>query len=152
MGIEARLAELKIVIPTPARPVGAYVPALAAGEMAFTSGQLPVAGGALKFKGKLGQEISLEEGYQAARLCAVNCLGALTGVLGTLDRVEQIVKVTGFVASAEGFTDQPRVVNGASELLEAVFGEKGKHARSAVGVAELPLGAPVEVEIIARFR
>lgn len=152
MGIEARLAELKIVVPTPARPVGAYVPALVAGEMAFTSGQLPVAGGALKFKGKLGREISLEDGYQAARLCAVNCLGALAGILGTLDRVEQIVKVTGFVASAEGFTDQPRVVNGASELLEAVFGEKGKHARSAVGVAELPLGAPVEVEIIARFR
>lgn len=113
---------------------------------------MPVAGGALKFKGKLGREISLEDGYQAARLCAVNCLGALAGILGTLDRVEQIVKVTGFVASAEGFTDQPKVVNGASELLEAVFGEKGKHARSAVGVAELPLGAPVEVEIIARFR
>ncbi|MGE5577896.1 MAG: RidA family protein [Syntrophothermus sp.] len=152
MIIEARLAELKIVVPTPARPVGAYVPALVAGDLAFTSGQLPVVDGVLKFKGKLGREISLEDGYQAARLCAINCLGALASAVGNLDWVEQIVKVTGFVASAEGFTDQPKVVNGASELLEAIFGEKGKHARSAVGVAELPLGAPVEIEVVARFK
>lgn len=145
---ESRLQELGLTLPPAVKPVAAYVPTARAGRLVFTAGQIPVVAGQLKYKGRLGTEISLEQGYECARICALNALSALKAEIGDLDRVVRIVKVTGFVASAAGFTDQPMVINGASELLVAVFGDAGKHARSAVGVAELPLGSPTEVEMI----
>lgn len=151
VAIEEKLKELGITIPEPAKPVAAYVPAVVSGNLVYTAGQIPLKDGQLAFKGKVGQDLTLEQGYEAAKVCTLNCLAAIKGVLGSLDRVKRIVKVTGFVNSAPGFTDQPKVVNGASELLVQVFGEQGKHARSAVGVAELPLNAAVEVEMIVEF-
>ena len=142
-----RLAELGIELPPVAAPVAAYVPAVRTGSHVYTSGQLPFSAGALAATGKVGDEISPEEAKQHARTCALNALAAVHGLVG-IDAVVRVVKVVGFVASAEGFTGQPSVINGASELLGEVFGEAGQHARSAVGVAELPLGAPVEVELV----
>jgi enamine deaminase RidA (YjgF/YER057c/UK114 family) len=146
--VEQRLQQMGLEVPTPAKPVAAYVPTVQTGNLVFTAGQLPFAEGQLKYRGKLGADITIEQGYDSAKACALNCLGVLKAELGDLDRVVRIVKVVGFVASAEGFTDQPKVINGASELIVAAFGEAGKHARSAVGVAELPMGAPTEVEMI----
>jgi len=143
----ARLVELGITLPTPAAPLAAYVPAVRTGNMVYTSGQLPLIGGELTHAGKVGAEVSPEEANAAARTCALNALAAIHALVG-IDSVSRVVKVVGFVASADGFNGQPRVVNGASEFLSAVFGEAGSHARSAVGVAELPLDAPVEVELI----
>ncbi|HHV78150.1 MAG TPA: RidA family protein [Firmicutes bacterium] len=151
MKAEDKLKEMGITLPEPAKPVAAYVPAIVSKGLVYTAGQIPLQGGQLTYKGKVGQELSLEQGYEAAKVCVINCLAAIKGVLGSLDRVTRIVKVVGFVNSAPGFTDQPKVINGASELLVQVFGEQGKHARSAVGVSELPLGAAVEVEVIAEF-
>lgn len=152
MKVEDKLKELGIELPAVAKPVAAYVPAVQAGKWVYISGQLPLRQGKLEKTGKAGKEVSLEEAYAEARQCAVNCLAALKSVAGELDNVERIVKVTGFVASAAGFNAQPKVVNGASELLGQVFGETGKHARAAVGVAELPLDAVVEVELIALLK
>lgn len=149
MSVHERLAALGIEVPALSKPVAAYVPAVISGNLCYASGQTPTVNGVLQFKGKLGRDVSLEEGCQAARLAALNCVAELQGAVGSLERVKRIVKVNGYVASAEGFGEQPKVVNGASELLEAVFGERGKHARAAVGVAELPFGAPVEIELIA---
>jgi enamine deaminase RidA (YjgF/YER057c/UK114 family) len=149
---DEKLKELGIEIPNVAKPVAAYVPAVQAGKWVYISGQLPFRQGKLEKTGKAGKEVSLEEAYAEARQCAVNCMAALKSVAGELDRVEKIVKVTGFVASAPGFNDQPKVVNGASELLGQVFGDAGQHARAAVGVAELPMNAVVEVELIARLK
>ena len=143
----SRLAELGITLPPVAKPVAAYVPAVRFGDAVYTSGQLPLVNGTLTHTGKVGAEVSPEEAKEAARTAVLNALAAIDGLVG-LDNVASIVKVVGFVASAEGFTGQPGVVNGASELLGEVFGDVGAHARSAVGVAELPLGAPVEVELI----
>lgn len=145
----ARLAELGLTLPTVAAPVAAYVPAVRSGDDVYVSGQLPFRDGALPSIGKVGAEVDPEHATELARYCALNALAAVDALVG-LEHVERIVKVTGFVASAPGFTGQPAVVNGASELFGAVFGEAGRHARSAVGVAELPLGAPVEVELICR--
>lgn len=150
--VESKLSELGLSLPQPAAPAGAYVPVVRTGNLAFTSGQLPMAQGALQGQGKLGQEVSLEEGYRYAQTCTLNALAALKQALGSLDRISRVVKVVGFVASAPGFTAQPKVVNGASDLLLSLFGERGQHARSAVGVAELPLGAPVEVELIVEVQ
>lgn len=147
MSASARLVELGITLPTPAAPLAAYVPAVRAGNVVYTSGQLPLIGGELTHAGKVGAEVSPEEANAAARTCALNALAAIHALVG-IDSVSRVVKVVGFVASADGFNGQPRVVNGASEFLSAVFGEAGSHARSAVGVAELPLDAPVEVELI----
>lgn len=147
MSASARLVELGITLPTPAAPLAAYVPAVRTGNMVYTSGQLPLIGGELTHAGKVGAEVSPEEANAAARTCALNALAAIHALVG-IDSVSRVVKVVGFVASADGFNGQPRVVNGASEFLSAVFGEAGSHARSAVGVAELPLDAPVEVELI----
>jgi enamine deaminase RidA (YjgF/YER057c/UK114 family) len=146
----ARLAELGIELPGVAAPVAAYVPAVRSGSQVFTSGQLPFVGGTLGATGKVGGEVSPEEAKQHARTCALNALAAVHALVG-IDAVVRIVKVVGFVASAEGFTGQPAVVNGASELFGEVFGEAGQHARSAVGVAELPLDAPVEVELVVEI-
>lgn len=149
---EARLHELGLQLPPPPAPVAAYVPAVRCGDLVFTSGQIPLRDGRVAYAGKVGSALTPEQGYEAARLCALNALAVLRAALGGLDRVAQVVKVTGFVNSAPGFTGQPQVVNGASELLLAVFGEAGRHARSAVGVSELPLDSAVEVELVVRVR
>ncbi|MGW2375494.1 MULTISPECIES: RidA family protein [Kitasatospora] len=150
--VESKLAELGLTLPPVAAPVAAYVPAVQSGEFVFTSGQLPVVGGKLPSTGKVGAEVSAEEAKELARTCALNALAAVKSVIGDLDRIERVVKVVGFVASAPDFTGQPAVINGASELLGQVLGEAGVHARSAVGVAVLPLDAPVEVEIQVRVK
>jgi len=147
MSWRARLAELGITLPAVPAPAGAYVPAVKSGSLVFTAGQVPFVNGKVAATGKVGREISPEEAKGHARTCALNALAAVDALVG-LDAVARVVKVVGFVASAEGFTGQPGVVNGASELFGEVFGDAGQHARSAVGVAELPLGVPVEVELI----
>lgn len=149
--IDAKLAELGLTLPQPAAPVAAYVPVVVAGGLAHVSGQLPFIGGDF-VRGRLGEDVSLEEGVVAAQACGLMILAQLKAALGSLSRVERIVKLGGFVNSAGDFTDQPKVVNGASELMAAVFGEAGKHARSAVGVPVLPLGAAVEVDAIVAVR
>jgi enamine deaminase RidA (YjgF/YER057c/UK114 family) len=149
--LDTRLAELGIVIPDVAAPVAAYVPAIISGNLVFTSGQLPFVRGILPETGKIGAGVSPVSGKDLARTCAINGLAAAKSVLGSLDRITRVVKVVGFVASAPSFTEQPRVINGASELLGQIFGEAGEHARSAVGVAVLPLDSPVEVEFIFEF-
>jgi enamine deaminase RidA (YjgF/YER057c/UK114 family) len=146
-GWKQRLSELGIALPEVAAPVAAYVPALRTGSHVYTSGQLPLVDGKLQVTGKVGDQVTPEQAKEQARICGLNALAAVDSVVG-LDSVARIVKVVGFVASAEGFTGQPAVINGVSELLAEVFGDAGEHARSAVGVAELPLGAPVEVEMI----
>jgi enamine deaminase RidA (YjgF/YER057c/UK114 family) len=148
MSAEARLAELGITLPEPARAAGLYSPCVQSGALLFVSGQIPAVEGQLRARGHLGAGIDVEQGAALARTCALNGLAAVRGYLGSLDRVARVVKVNGYVASAPNFTDQPLVVNGASQLLIDVFGEAGRHARAAVGVAELPLGAPVEVEFV----
>lgn len=147
----SRLSELGIELPPVVKPVAAYVPAVQTGNLVYTAGQLPMQGGALSRSGHVGAEVTPEEGKALARICALNALAAVDSLVG-IDSVTRVVKVVGFVASAPGFHGQPGVVNGASELLGEVFGEAGAHARSAVGVAELPLNAPVEVELIAEVR
>ncbi|AUS78610.1 RidA family protein [Actinoalloteichus sp. AHMU CJ021] len=142
-----RIQEIGVSLPAVAAPVAAYVPAIRTGSLVYTSGQVPIVDGALAATGKVGGDVSPEEAKQHARTCALNALAAVDALVG-LDSVVRIVKVVGFVASADGFTGQPAVINGASELFGEIFGEAGQHARSAVGVSELPLGAPVEVEII----
>ncbi|BCJ71558.1 RidA family protein [Catellatospora bangladeshensis] len=146
-----KLAELGLKVPEVVPPVAAYVPAVRSGNHVYVSGQLPMADGKLLATGKVGAEITAEQAKELAARCALNGLAALEWLVG-LDKVVRIVKVVGFVASAPGFSGQPGVINGASELFGAVFGESGKHARSAVGVGELPLNAPVEVELIAEVR
>lgn len=145
---EDRLAELGVTLPVVVPPVAVYVPAIRTGNYLYTSGQVPMRDGALIHQGLVGAEITPEQAFECAELCALNTLGAVSAELGSLSAVGRIVKVVGFVASADGFIGQPQVMNGASELLGKVFGEAGSHARSAVGVAQLPLGAPVEVETI----
>lgn len=148
--VESRLAELGLTLPEVVPPLAAYVPAVRSGEFVLTSGQLPMTAGKMAVTGKVGGEVTAEEAKAQARICALNALAAVKSVIGDLDRIEQVVKVVGFVASAPDFTGQPGVVNGASELLGEVLGDAGIHARSAVGVAVLPLDAPVEVEIQVR--
>jgi enamine deaminase RidA (YjgF/YER057c/UK114 family) len=151
MNIDAKLAELGIILPAPAAPVAAYVPVVVAGGLAHVSGQLPFVGGVL-VKGRLGESITIEEGYAAARACGLMILAQLKTKIGTLDRVAQVVKLGGFVNSTAEFIEQPKVVNGASELMAQVFGDVGVHARSAVGVPTLPLGVAVEVDAIFALR
>ena len=147
----ARLAELGIRLPPVAAPVASYVPAVRSGQLVFTSGQLPFIDGGLRRTGKVGGSVDVEAAAADAKVCALNGLAAIDDLVG-LDEVTRIVRVVGYVASAEGFTGQPRVVNGASEFLGKIFGDAGRHARSAIGVAELPLGAPVEVELTVELR
>jgi enamine deaminase RidA (YjgF/YER057c/UK114 family) len=146
--VESRLADLGLTVPDVVPPVAAYVPAVRSGSYVYTSGQLPMASGALLATGKVGADVTAEQAKELAQQCALNAIAAVKMVVGDLDKVVRVVKVVGFVASAPEFTGQPGVVNGASELLGAAFGEAGVHARSAVGVAVLPLDAPVEVEMI----
>lgn len=151
MSANAKIRELGITLPEVAKPAGAYVPAVQSGNLVFTAGQIPLVEGKLVATGKVGKEISVEQAKDIARICALNAVAAIKGVVGDLDRVKKVVKVVGFVASTQDFTQQPQVINGASELLEQIFGENGIHARSAVGVAVLPLDAPVEVELIVEI-
>ncbi len=150
--IEEKIKELGFTLPEAPKPLAAYVPAVIAGDFVFTAGQLPLANGELKYTGKLGKEVSEVDGKKASEICALNCLSAIKGVVGELNRVEQVIKLTVFVNSAEGFTNQPIVANGASELMEKIFGKNGSHARSAVGVNELPKNAPVEIEMIVKIK
>ena len=147
MSASERLAELGIALPDVVPPAGVYVPAVRTGNLVYTAGQVPMQSGKLAGIGKVGAEVSPEEGKALARICALNALAAVHSLVG-IDTVTRVVKVVGFVASAPGFHGQPGVINGASELLGQVFGDAGTHARSAVGVSELPLDAPVEVELI----
>jgi enamine deaminase RidA (YjgF/YER057c/UK114 family) len=149
--IDDRLAELGLVLPEIAAPAGAYIPAVVSGNLVFTAGQLPFTAGALPATGKVGAGVSAEDAKTYAATSALNALAAVKGVIGSLDRVTRVVKVVGFVASDPGFSGQPGVINGASELLGQIFGDLGVHARSAVGVAVLPLDSPVEVELIVEF-
>jgi enamine deaminase RidA (YjgF/YER057c/UK114 family) len=145
---EQRLADLGLEVPEVAKPVAAYVPAIRTGNHVYTSGQLPIRGGQLITTGKVGGEVTAEEAVDCAQQCVLNAIAAVRAVVGDLARVTRVVKVVAFVASTPDFTGQPGVANGASELLGAVFGEAGQHARSAVGVPVLPLDAPVEVELV----
>lgn len=145
---EEKLGELGLTLPEVVAPLAAYVPAVRSGNHVYTSGQLPIVDGKLLAVGKVGAEVSPEDAYQLARTCALNALAAVASVVGDLSNVVRVVKVVGFVASDPAFSGHPKVVNGASELLAEVFGDAGKHARSAVGVAVLPLDAPVEVELV----
>src|SRR5437763_2443478 len=149
--VNDRLAELGLELPPPPRPLASYVPVVVTGSLAFVSGQTPSRDGVPMFTGKVGAEVTLEQAQGAAARCAMQALAALRAELGDLDRVRRIVSVTVFVASAPGFTDQPKTANGASDLLVEIFGEAGRHSRAAIGVAELPLGVPVEVSVIAEI-
>ena len=145
---EERLAELGLTLPAVAAPLAAYIPALRSGSQVFTAGQLPSIDGELTATGLVGRDVTIEQAVDCAQLCALNALAAIASVVGDLSAVRRVVKIVGFVASAEGFYGQPQVVNGASELMLELFGEAGKHARSAVGVSSLPKNAPVEIEFI----
>ena len=145
--IENKIKELGLQLPEPPKPLAAYIPAKQTGNLVFTAGQLPMVNGEIILKGLLGQDVEIEPAYNAAKICTLNALSAIKGVIGDLDKIKQVVRVVGYVASVPTFTQQPAVVNGASEFLLEVFGDKGKHARSAVGMAVLPLNATVEIEL-----
>ncbi len=148
MKIEEKINELGYTLPEAPKPVAAYIPTVRTGNLIFTAGQIPIVEGKLEYTGKIYDEKTIQKGFEAARICALNCLSVIKSEIGDLDKIKKIVKIGVFVNSAEKFTDQPKVANGASELLVEIFGEKGKHARSAVGVNELPLNAAVEIEMI----
>ena len=150
--IEQKIKELGFELPETAKPVAAYIPALISGDLVFTAGQIPLVKGELQYKGKVGAELTLEDGQRAAEICALNCLAAIKGVIDDLNKIERIVKLTVFVNNIDGYGDQPKVANGASELIGQIFGEIGKHARSAVGVSGLPLNAAVEIEMIVKVK
>lgn len=152
MKIESRLKELGITLPTAPKPVANYIPAVRAGELLFTSGVLPMKEEKLAFEGKLGKELTVELGQEAARLAVLNALSIVKQELGNLEKVLRVVRLTGHVASAPGFVQQPAVLNGASDLLVAIFGEAGRHTRAALGAAELPLNSPIELELIVQVR
>ncbi len=150
--IEEKINELGFNLPETPKPVAAYIPALKINNLVFTAGQIPAVGGELLYAGKIGKELTIEQGQRGAEICLLNCLAAIKGITGDLNNIERIVKLTVFINSSDGFINQPKVANGASELLIKLFGEKGKHVRSAVGVNELPLNAAVEVEMICEIR
>ncbi|MCH7963114.1 MAG: RidA family protein [Bacteroidetes bacterium] len=150
--VEEKMKEFGFTLPETPKPLAAYIPAIRTGDYVYTSGQVPFADGELMYSGKIGFDLTIEEGQKAAELCALNGLSSIKSEIGDLNKIEQIVKVTVFVNSADGFTDQPKVANGASEFLGKIFGESGKHVRSAVGVNELPADSAVEVEIIVKVK
>lgn len=152
MSFDAKLVELGITLPPAPKPVATYIPAVRVGDLLFLSGTGPFKDGQIAFTGKLGKDLTVEQGYEAARLTLLNALAMIRQELGTLDRVVRIVRLTGHVASAEGFTRQPAVINGASDLLVQIFGEAGRHARLALGAAELPLNMAIELELILQVR
>ena len=147
--IEEKLASLNISLPSPPKSAGSYIPVVKAGSLLFVSGQIPIKDGKIQFEGKVPTNILVEEAQKAAKLCAINALAQLKAELGTLDRILKIVRVSGFVNSSQEFTEQPKVINAASDFLFEIFGEKGRHSRIAVGVASLPLNSAVEIDLIA---
>ncbi|MBM3894936.1 MAG: RidA family protein [Thaumarchaeota archaeon] len=149
--IEERLKSLNIVLPSPPKPAGSYVPVTISGKTAYVSGQIPITDGKITHKGKVPVQQSVEEAQKAARLCIINALAQLKAEIGSLDKISRILKVSGFVNSAPDFVDQPKVVNGASDLLFEIFGEKGKHSRVAIGAASLPLDSTVEIDMIVEL-
>lgn len=149
--IEAKLKEMGINLPEAPKPLASYIPVTIVDNLVYTAGQVPLEAGKMKYEGKADRDVSLEDAQAAAKLCAVNCLSVVKSAVGSLDKIKRIVKITVFVASSDQFTDQPKVANGASDFLVGLFGEKGKHVRSAVGVSELPLNATVEIEMIAEI-
>jgi len=149
--VKAKLSEMGLTLPIAAKPVAAYVPAIRTGNLIFTAGQLPLVDGAMSLTGKIGEKISIDQGKELARICALNCLAAVQTV-SDVNTIVKIVRVVGYVNGIPGFTSQPAVINGASELFLQIWGESGKHARSAIGVAELPLDAPVEVELTVEVK
>jgi enamine deaminase RidA (YjgF/YER057c/UK114 family) len=151
MEIEKNMRGLGLELPEVPKPVASYVPAVRSGNYVYTSGQVPFVKGELMHRGKLGGDLTIEQGYECARVTAMNCLAAVKSVIDDLDLVKQIVRLTGFINSAPGFTDQPKVLNGASDLLVEIFGERGKHSRLAIGTSELPLGAPLEIDIVVEI-
>jgi enamine deaminase RidA (YjgF/YER057c/UK114 family) len=150
--VEDKIKELGYTLPETPKPVAAYIPAVQSGNLVFTAGQIPFVKGTLKYTGTVGRDLSLEQGVECAEICCLNALAAIKGVIGDLDRITQIIKVTGFVQSTDNFYDQAKVMNGASELIGKIFGEKGKHARCALGTNTLPLNAPVEIDLIVSFK
>jgi len=152
MSIQDKLASMGLSLPVAAKPLGSYVPAVRCGSLVFTSGQGPIRDGNLGLLGRVGRDLTVEQAQEAARICALNCLAAVVSIAGDPDRIVRILRVTGYVNSAADFTDQPAVVNGASDFLVELFGEAGKHSRAAVGVYQLPMGIPVEVDLIAEVR
>ena len=149
--IEEKLKSLNIILPSPPKPAGAYIPVVKSGNTVYVSGQIPIEDGKVTFKGKVPSVQSLEQAQKAARLCAINALAQLKSELGSLDKISKILRVSGFVNSESDFTEQPKVINAASDLLFEIFGEKGQHSRIAVGVASLPLGATVEIDMIVEI-
>ncbi len=152
MSFEKKINELGITIPTPAKPAAAYEPGVLVDGIIYVSGQLPMLEGALQYKGMVGADVKVEDAYKAARICALNALGVVKSMTGSLDNVERIIQVQGFVNSQNDFTNQPKVINGASDVLVEIFGEAGKHARFAIGNSGLPLGASVEVGMIVKIK
>jgi len=150
--IEKKIADLGFTLPEMSKPANAYIPAIVTGDLVYTSGCIPSVDGQTAYSGHVGAEVSPEDGYKAAQICALNCLAAAKLAIGDLDRIDRVIKLLGFVSSAPGFTAQSQVVNGASELLIKIFGENGEHARSSIGVIELPGNVPVEVEMILRLK
>jgi len=148
MNVEARIKELGLTLPEPPKPVAAYVPGIVSGNLVFVSGQLPTKDGKLSYAGKVGRDLTVEDGQAAAQICLLNSLAVVKSLLGSLDAVSQVVRVNGYVQAAEGFTQIPQVINGASELLVQLFGDQGRHSRVAVGVTSLPLDAAVEIDLI----
>jgi enamine deaminase RidA (YjgF/YER057c/UK114 family) len=149
--IDEKLASLNIILPTPPKPAGSYIPVVKTGNLVFVSGQIPMKDGQVQFKGQVPTSISIEDAQKAAKLCIINVLAQLKSELGTLDKISRIVRVSGFVSSSQEFYEHPKIINAASDLLFEIFGEKGKHARVAVGVASLPLNSAVEIDLIAEI-
>ncbi|GMU85976.1 MAG: LysR family transcriptional regulator [Ignavibacteriales bacterium] len=152
MLIEEKIKTLGFSVPAPAKPLAAYIPAIQTGDLVFTSGQVPLQDGVILYTGQVPVELSVEDARKAAEICCLNCLAAIKGVAGSLDAIDRIIKVTVFVNSSAGFGDQPVVANGASELLEKIFGDKGKHVRAAVGAAGLPKNSSVEIEMVVKLK
>lgn len=152
VSVEERLSELNILIPRVSKPLAAYVPAVIAGNLVFVSGQLPMVSGELAYTGKVGTELSIEEGQKAARIAIINCLAALLDAIGDWAKLERIIKVTGYIQCDDKFTQQPQVLNGASQLLEEILGDQGRHARVALGIHALPLNAACELDLIAQIK
>ena len=152
MKIEHKIKEIGLILPEAPKPVAEYIPAKKIGNLVFTSGQGPIKNGKFIYVGKIGGEVSLEEGYESAKMCAINCLAAIKSVIGSLDEIDEVIKIKGYVNSTPDFYRQPEVVNGASELIVKIFGEKGKHVRSALGTSVLPGNIPVELEMIVKVK